>query len=56
MSLAPFGSITNSDVYIDSDQSRSYDLDTNIPVNNGLDDAFRPSLDSKSLNIYSLQI
>ncbi|XP_045463497.1 OCIA domain-containing protein 1 [Harmonia axyridis] len=46
MSLAPFGGISNAEVYPDS-SSKTLDLDTSSSPNySGLDDSFRPSLDN----------
>ncbi|KAL3285186.1 hypothetical protein HHI36_019305 [Cryptolaemus montrouzieri] len=48
LSLAPFGNISSSDTYsdIDSRQSATYDIDTNRPQLDGLDESFRPSVDN----------
>lgn len=50
MSLPPFSGVSSSDTYSDVPPRNSLDMDTSRPEVGGLDDTFRPSLDSKACN------
>lgn len=50
LSLAPFSNVSPGDTYTDLDPPRNnLDLDTSRPDQHGLDDTYRPSLDSNTL-------
>lgn len=57
LSLAPFSPSSSTDIYTDenlkevpSNRTNSLDLDLDRPINSGLDDFFRPSIDTPDRN------